>query len=95
MGFPRSWQNSVLGMRSQVCGLYAHASERMRRELTAALHRRWEDSLKERAAISRHSPVAQLDELLGRLERRGTDMGEKMISQIPPKLKDHPTRRAG
>ena len=45
-------------------GLYAHASERMRDELKAALQARWEDSLRARAAIHSHSPVALLDELL-------------------------------
>lgn len=45
-------------------GLYAHASERMRDELKAALQVRWEDSLRARAAINPHSPVPLLDELL-------------------------------
>ncbi len=45
-------------------GLYAHASQRMRDELTAALQARWEESLRERAAIVPHSPVPLLDGLL-------------------------------
>jgi hypothetical protein len=45
-------------------GLYAHASERMRDELTAALQARWEDSLRERAALDPYSPVPLLDNLL-------------------------------
>ena len=45
-------------------GLYAHASQRMRDELTAALQTRWEESLRERAAIVPHSPVPLLDDLL-------------------------------
>jgi hypothetical protein len=52
--------HEVPGMR----GLYAHASERMRDELKAALQARWEDSLRARAAIDPHSPVPLLDELL-------------------------------
>jgi integrase len=52
--------HEVPGMR----GLYAHASERMRDELKAALEARWEDSLRERAAIHPRSPVPLLDELL-------------------------------
>ena len=52
--------HQVPGMR----GLYAHASERMREELTAALHARWEESLRQRAAINPHSPVPLLDTLL-------------------------------
>ncbi len=38
-------------------GLYAHASQRMRDELTADLQARWEESLRERAAIDPHSTV--------------------------------------
>ena len=52
--------HQVPGMR----GLYAHASQRMREELTAALQARWEESLRERAAIDPHSPVPLLDNLL-------------------------------
>ena len=52
--------HQVPGMR----GLYAHASHRMREELTAALQARWEESLRERAAIDPHSPVPLLDNLL-------------------------------
>jgi hypothetical protein len=50
----------VPGMR----GLYAHASQRMREDLTAALQAQWEESLRERAAIDPHSPVPLLDDLL-------------------------------
>jgi hypothetical protein len=42
-------------------GLYAHASQRMRDELTADLQARWEESLRERAAIDPHSTVPLLD----------------------------------
>jgi hypothetical protein len=52
--------HEVPGMR----GLYAHVSQRMRDELTAALQARWEESLRERAAIVPHSPVPLLDGLL-------------------------------
>ena len=45
-------------------GLYADASQRMRDELTAVLQARWEESLRERAAIVPHSPVPLLDDLL-------------------------------
>jgi hypothetical protein len=54
--------HEVPGMR----GLYAHASDRMRDELKAALQTRWEDSLRARAAIAPHSPVPLLDKLLSR-----------------------------
>ena len=52
--------HEVPGMR----GLYAHASDRMRDDLKAALEARWEDSLRARAAIHECSPVPLLDELL-------------------------------
>ena len=52
--------HDIPGMR----GLYAHASQRMREELTASLQARWEESLRERADIHPHSPVSLLDNLL-------------------------------
>ena len=52
--------HEVPGMR----GLYAHVSDRMREDLKRALQARWEDSLRERAALHAHSPVPLLDELL-------------------------------
>ncbi len=52
--------HQVPGMR----GLYAHTSQQMRDELTAALQARWEESLRQRAAIDPHSPVPLLDNLL-------------------------------
>ena len=82
-------------------GLYAHASARMRDDLKAALQQRWEDSLRDRAALHPHSPVPLLDKLLAphRRESPGNDAApraihreepapvdrEKMISQIPPR----------
>jgi hypothetical protein len=45
-------------------GLYAHASDRMRDDLKAALQARWQESLRDRAALNPHSPVPLLDELL-------------------------------
>ena len=65
MAFPRSlpsrgWDIRFPGWR----GLYAHASQRMREDLTAALQARREDSLRERAAIDPNSPVLLLDNLL-------------------------------
>jgi hypothetical protein len=52
--------HEVPGMR----GLYAHVSDRMREDLKATLQARWEDSLRERAALHEHSPVPLLDEFL-------------------------------
>ena len=65
--------HQVPGMR----GLYAHASGRMRDDLKQALQARWEDSLRDRAAIAPRSPVPLLDEL---------------ISQIPPNRPRRPAR---
>jgi hypothetical protein len=45
-------------------GLYAHASDRMRDDLTTALQARWETSLNERAARHPRSSLPLLDELL-------------------------------
>jgi hypothetical protein len=94
--------HEVPGMR----GLYAHASERMRDELKAALQGRWEDSLRARAAIAPHSPVPLLDKLLSLttdpaapratihdLPARGGR--EKMISQIPPRYAEGPIPDVG
>jgi hypothetical protein len=55
--------HQVPGMR----GLYAHASQRMRDELTAILQARWEESLRERATLDPYSPVPLLDSLLAPL----------------------------
>ena len=52
--------HQVPGMR----GLSAHTSECMRDDLTKALQARWEESLKQRAALAPHSPVPLLDSLL-------------------------------
>ena len=52
-------------------GLYAHASDRMRDDLKAALQARWEDSLRARAAIHGCSPVPLLDELLNPFRDEG------------------------
>ena len=52
--------HQIPGMR----GLYAHASQQMREKLTVALQARWDESLRQRAAIDPHSPVPLLDNLL-------------------------------
>jgi hypothetical protein len=51
----------------------------MRDELTAALQARWEESLRERAAIDPHSPVPLLDNLLApfRATPRCQDRGDE------------------
>jgi hypothetical protein len=86
--------HEVPGMR----GLYVHTSDRMREDLKAALQVRWEDSLRERAALHLHSPVPLLDDLLALFRAQEPESvtprdtqpdypapggREKMISQIP------------
>jgi hypothetical protein len=99
--------HQVPGMR----GLYTHASERMRDELTAALQARWEDSLRERAALGPHSPVPLLDSLLAPFRdgaaalalpagRPGPGLRrrlarEQMISQISPSKAKAPIHNVG
>jgi hypothetical protein len=51
--------HQVPGMR----GLYAHASQQMREKLTVALQARWDESLRQRAAIDPRPPVPSLDDL--------------------------------
>ena len=81
--------HQVPGMR----GLYAHASQRMRDELTADLQVRWEESLRERAAIDPHSTVPLLDTLLAPF--RTGPAREDTISQIPPNTATAPILRVG
>lgn len=61
-------------------------------ELTEALQRRWEESLRARAVHNPHSPVRLLDDLLSGYREA---QREKMISQIPPKTSDYPTSLVG
>jgi hypothetical protein len=75
--------HEVPGMR----GLYAHVSERMRRELTEALQRRWEDSLRARAAVAPRAAVKMLNDLLKPYQET---QREKLISQIPPPIERSP-----
>ncbi len=72
-------------------GLYAHASDRMRDDLKAALQERWDDSLRARAAIHPHSPVPLLDELLAPhrdTARRAQPPAPRVTQQDTPALGD-------
>jgi hypothetical protein len=51
---------AVAGMR----GVYGHVSQAMREELKAALQTRWEESLRQRVALSPVSTVPLLNRLL-------------------------------
>ena len=79
--------HTIPGMR----GVYTHVSDTMRTDLKQALQARWEASLRDRAAISPHSPVPLLDGLLA--PNRATR--EKMISHIPPNPRQEVTGRLG
>jgi hypothetical protein len=69
-------------------GLYAHASDRRRDEMKAALQARWEDSLRARAAIHSHSPVPLLDELLAKFRPQIQPRTEPVT---PPTTQQEPT----
>jgi integrase len=96
--------HQVPGMR----GWYAHVSQQMRDELLVALQTRWEDSLRQRAAIDPHSPVPLLDDLLAPYRdgtapatvhpirsRRATAYTAEMISQISPNNEKAPIHDVG
>ena len=76
--------HQVPGMR----GLYAHASNRMRDDLRAALQARWEEALSDRAAINPHSPVPLLNELLaplrGEINESADSAALRQRPQQPP-----------
>jgi hypothetical protein len=74
--------HQVPGMR----GWYAHVSQKMRDELMQALQARWEESLRQRAALAPRSPVPLLDNLLAPY-RPGRD---EAISQISPNTEKAP-----
>ena len=83
--------HEVPGMR----GLYAHASQRMRDELKQALQARWEDSLRERAAIHPHSPVPLLDDLLAAHQELAKLPRREPTSQISPNTTTAPIHHVG
>jgi hypothetical protein len=66
------------GMR----GVYGHVSPSMREELMAALQARWEESLRQRAALSPVSAVPVLNRLLA-----GIRIDTKPVhSRLAPKI---------
>jgi len=72
--------HQVPGMR----GRYAHVSQQMRDELLEALQSRWEQSLRQRAAIYPRSPFPLLDNLLAPFRADDADQDEES---------PHPERR--
>ena len=79
--------HQVPGMR----GLYAHASDRMRDDLKHALQARWEDSLRDRAAMTPRSPVPLLDGLLAPLRATAQPPTNQMAPGETPR--HQPSRR--
>jgi hypothetical protein len=65
----------------------------MRDELTAALQARWEESLREHAAIDPHSTLPLLDTLLAPFRTQAA--WDDTISQIPPNTTTAPIHRVG
>lgn len=74
------------GMR----GVYGHVSPAMREELKAALQARWEDSLRQRAALSPVSAVPLLNQLLADTRTAS----EPVRSRLAPKIGHRPRRIA-
>lgn len=66
------------GMR----GVYGHVSPAMRGELKAALQARWEDSLRQRAALSPMSAVPLVNQLLAGIR----PASKPAQSQLVPKI---------
>ena len=78
----------------------------MRDEMTAALQARWEESLRERAALDPRSPVPLLDSLLAPFRAAAAAavtrpagapglprrIAREQISQIPPNMATAPIR---
>ena len=71
------------GMR----GVYGHVSPAMREELKAALQARWEESLRQRAALSTVSAVPVLNRLLAGVR----PINKAVRSRLAPKI-GHRTR---
>ena len=77
--------HEVPGMR----GVYAHVTPAMRADLKTALQERWQQSLRERAALSPRSIVPVLDALLAGSREPTTKIG----SHFAPKIGHHRAAR--
>jgi len=71
-------------------GVYGHVSPAMRDELKAALQARWENSLRQRAALSPVSAVPLLNQLLAAIQ----PASEPVRSRLAPKIGHRPRRIA-
>ena len=81
--------HAVPGMR----GLYAPVPGGMRDDLKAALQARWEESLRDRAAINPHSPVPLLDELLAPLRGEPRQEAEPATPRVTARDRPAPADR--
>jgi hypothetical protein len=63
-------------------GVYGHVSPAMREELKAALQARWEESLRERAALSPVSVVPLLNRLLAGIRPASNPTRSRLASKI-------------
>jgi hypothetical protein len=78
------------GMR----GVYGHVSPAMRDELKAAPQARWEDSLRQRAALSPTSTVPLLDRLLTRFQAASNPVRSRLAPKIGHRPRHIANRRS-
>ena len=78
------------GMR----GVYGHVSPAMRTELKAALQVRWEDSLRERAALSPVSAVPLLNQLLAGIRPASKSVRSRLAPKIGHRGRQNADRRS-
>ena len=78
-----------------MCGVYSHITVGMREDLTAGLQELWEESLHERARISRRSPVPVLDALLAGFRKPMAKIGSHSAPKIGHLAARKPGRRRG
>jgi hypothetical protein len=78
------------GMR----GVYGHVSSAMREDLKAALQTRWEESLRQRAALSPVSAVPLLNRLLAGVQPASVPVPSRPRAKIEPRASLRPRRRS-
>lgn len=78
------------GMR----GVYGHVSPAMREELKAALQARWEQSLRQRAALSSVSAAPLLNRLLAGVRNAGVSVHSRLQAKVEPRASLRPRRRS-
>ena len=78
------------GMR----GVYGHVSPAMREELKAALHAQWEESLRQRAALSPVSAVQLLNRLLAGIRPASKPVRSPLAPRIGHRERRNVNRRS-